>query len=259
MNESPQPLRIRIAPAGRGADWLVDGFTFFSKNWLAWTGVVIFILVLKIATLFIPVVGRMAMQILMPVFTGGLMLGCRSQDRGEGFSFEHLFAGFSNRFMQLAALGVVQLAGTFLILVACSVILFFLAGGMDTMMNMYHSIQHAVTQNDVNRILQAASGMSLMLLVAVLIGLSLYLPLLILVWFAPALVILDGMDVISAMKYSFIGCVKNFVPYLVYGVVGLVFSIVASIPLLLGWLVLIPVMIISIYLAYKDIYPQASN
>lgn len=254
MNDTAQPLRVRIAPAGNGADWLVDGFAIFSKNWLAWIGIVLFILVLKVATLFIPVVGRMALQILTPVFIGGLMLGCRSQDRGEGFLFEHLFAGFSNRFMQLAAIGVIQLVGTFMILVVCGLILFLLIGGMDTLLNIYHAMQNAVTENDINRVIQATSGMTLLLLVVVLIGLSLYLPLLVLVWFAPALIILDNLDVITAMKYSLTGCVKNVIPYLIYGVVGLIFSIIATIPLGLGWLVLIPVMIISIYLAYKDIY-----
>jgi len=254
VNKTANKVTIRTAPASHGVAWLVDSFAIFSKNWLAWIGVVIFIFVMKIATLFLPFIGSIAMQILTPVFIGGLMFGCQAADRGEGFVFEHLFAGFSNEFLRLALIGVIQLAGTFLIFIVCGVILFFLVGGMETLINIYHALQSAVAENDINRLIEVSSGMTLFILVDVLIGLALYVPLLVLIWFAPALIILDNQDIISAMKNSFTGCMNNVIPYLVYGVIGLIFCILASIPLGLGWLVLIPMMIISVYLAYKDIY-----
>jgi uncharacterized membrane protein len=40
----------------------------------------------------------------------------------------------------------------------------------------------------------------------------------------------------------------------VYGLLGLVYAIVASIPFLLGWLVLAPVFAASVYVSYKDIF-----
>ena len=56
------------------------------------------------------------------------------------------------------------------------------------------------------------------------------------------------------MKGSFSGCLKNMLPFLLYGVVLFVLSILASLPLLLGWLVLGPVFGASIYTSYRDIY-----
>jgi uncharacterized membrane protein len=56
------------------------------------------------------------------------------------------------------------------------------------------------------------------------------------------------------MKASFTGCLRNIVPFLVYGVIGFVLMVLASVPVLLGWLVLGPVMVASIYTAYRDIY-----
>jgi uncharacterized membrane protein len=47
---------------------------------------------------------------------------------------------------------------------------------------------------------------------------------------------------------------KNILPFLVYGILYLIFAFVASIPLLLGWLVLGPVLIASVYFSYTDIY-----
>jgi uncharacterized membrane protein len=77
-------------------------------------------------------------------------------------------------------------------------------------------------------------------------------------WFAPALVAIDGLSALAAMKLSFIGCIRNVLPFLLYGIVMFVLTILASIPLLLGLLVLLPVMIASMYTAYRDIYyPEA--
>jgi uncharacterized membrane protein len=59
---------------------------------------------------------------------------------------------------------------------------------------------------------------------------------------------------VDAMKVSFSGCLRNIVPFILYGLVGLVLGIVASIPFGLGWLVLGPVAIASVYLGYRDIY-----
>jgi uncharacterized membrane protein len=56
------------------------------------------------------------------------------------------------------------------------------------------------------------------------------------------------------MKASFTGCLRNVVPFLVYGIVGFVLAIVATIPLGLGWLVLGPVFAASVYTGYRDIY-----
>ena len=43
-------------------------------------------------------------------------------------------------------------------------------------------------------------------------------------------------------------------PFLLYGVIGLVASAVASVPLGLGWLVLLPLLFLSVYTSYRDIY-----
>jgi uncharacterized membrane protein len=56
------------------------------------------------------------------------------------------------------------------------------------------------------------------------------------------------------MKESFQGCLKNALPFLIYGLVGLVAAVVAAIPFGLGWLVFGPVLMASVYTAYKDIY-----
>jgi uncharacterized membrane protein len=66
--------------------------------------------------------------------------------------------------------------------------------------------------------------------------------------------VLRGVEPLEAMRLSFSGCLRNVVPFLLYGLLGLGLAIVATIPLLLGWLVLGPVTIASLYTGYCDIY-----
>ena len=83
--------------------------------------------------------------------------------------------------------------------------------------------------------------MGLGILLAILIVLGLSIPLMMAYWFAPALVALNGFAAFDAMKTSFSACLKNIVPFLVYGLVGMVLAVVASLALMLGWFILAPV------------------
>ena len=83
--------------------------------------------------------------------------------------------------------------------------------------------------------------------------LALFVPLIMAVWFAPALVILNDVGPVEAMKLSFRACLRNIWPYLIYGLVWIPILIIAVIPLGLGLLVVYPAMMASIYVAYRDI------
>ncbi|HSD52834.1 MAG TPA: BPSS1780 family membrane protein, partial [Burkholderiales bacterium] len=91
-------------------------------------------------------------------------------------------------------------------------------------------------------------------LLASLIALALGVPVYMAIWFAPALVALNEFEPLQAIKASFGACLKNIVPFLLYGVILFALAIVASIPLGLGWLVLGPVLAASVYTAYRDIF-----
>jgi uncharacterized membrane protein len=67
---------------------------------------------------------------------------------------------------------------------------------------------------------------------------------------------MEGMSALSAMKLSFSGCVRNILPFLLYGVLALVLFFLGALPAGLGLLVVMPVMTASMYTAYRDIYYQ---
>jgi len=92
------------------------------------------------------------------------------------------------------------------------------------------------------------------ILLIVLVVLALMLPLIMALWFAPALVVFHDVQPMAAMKSSFQGCLRNIVPFLVYGVVGFLLAIVALIPLGLGLLVYGPLIWGTMYVGYRDIF-----
>ena len=111
------------------------------------------------------------------------------------------------------------------------------------------------SSGDVQEVAAAMRSMAL----ALTVGFALYLPLLMLIWFAPLLVVFHDLTPLEAMKQSFFACLSNWLAFLVYGVIILVLWFIASIPLFLGLVVLLPVLICSLYASYKDIFVAAET
>ena len=245
MNEHTGPvIKPRVASIDRGAGWLFDGFGYFKKDAWPWIGAYLLLFVITFASEFVPLIGSIAMQLLMPVFFAGLILGCHAQAQGGEFTVNHLFAGFSKNTAQLLVLGALYLAGMLVIVVLLVVVIFILPGGITLLEQM---------QAGDTEIIQQSLMMFLLLL---LIGLALYLPLLMAFWFAPALVVLNEVSPLEAMKLSFMGCLVNILPFTLYGLVGLVLTVIAVIPFLLGLLVLCPMITASIYVAWQEIFAE---
>ena len=241
-------ITIKTVEAGRGAAWLTEGFDYFKRGIGVWIGISFIMLVFFLVLSLLPFIGGILMTMLTPVLVGGVILGCRELDQGGSLSLNHLFAGFSRNTGQLILLGLLQYVITIVIMIIAMFIVMPFTGGMTSIMHFMHGMENGATGMPVDIYL----GILLMMLIALL----LYVPLLMALWFAPALIILDNRTAIDALADSFKGCMKNTVPFLIYGLVGLVLAIVASIPLMLGWLVLMPVLIASLYLGYKDIFQQ---
>jgi uncharacterized membrane protein len=229
----------RGVPAGRGWNWIAEGWTLFKSAPGMWIGIIVTFAVIYFVVALVPFVGSLASFLLGPVFGAGLMLGCRAIEEGGELEFKHLFEGFSKRPGPLVAVGALYLAAWIGILLVAALVggvgvfALFLGGGQDPA--------------------AMAAALTTVLLV-VLIVLALSIPVLMAVWFAPALVVFHELGPVEAMKHSFLGCVRNMLPFLVYGIMLTLLAILATIPLGLGWLVLGPVTAASIYTAYRDIY-----
>ena len=91
-------------------------------------------------------------------------------------------------------------------------------------------------------------------LMNVLMFILLFAPLVMAGFFAPALVALNDLKAMQAIKLSFYGCLKNLLPLIILGLLGTILLTLAAIPLGLGLLIVLPLLIASMYSAYRDIY-----
>ena len=224
-------------PAGNGWSWISASWHLFKRQPGMWIGMWLLFVIIMIGAGILPLLGTILTALFWPVFVAGFCVGCRALDEGGELEIAHLFAGFRERLGPLVGVGALSLLAS---LIIGMVVGLGLGAGAFTMM-----------RGDPEA-MAALAGTTLALLV--LITMALLLPVMMAAWFAPALVVFQGEGVIDSMKGSFAGCLKNIVPFLVYGVVFFLLALVAMIPIGLGWLVLGPMLSASVYTSYRDIY-----
>jgi hypothetical protein len=244
-------MEARAVEAGRGWLWLIYGFVLFRRNPAMWIAVTLVLGVLWLTSLVIPVLGPVLFNLFSPALFAGLMVGCRAVENGEPLEIPHLFAGFRRQTAPLVTLGGVYLVGTIVVvgLVLVS------AGG-----SMLPTVLSKGAGADIETLRAAVRSLAF----ALLVGAAAYVPLLMLIWFAPMLVMFEGLAPAAAMRLSFSACLSNVLPFLVYGLLVLAGWVVISLPAALGafGLVLvlvlmvtsIPVLVCSVYASYKDIF-----
>lgn len=240
-----QPRRVG---AMQGWRWISAGFALFARNPLIW---IVFFMIYFAASFFlaflVPIVGPLVWAVLDPILVAGFMVACRAQEVGEDIEITHLGVGFQRHTGQLVALGALYLAGKMAAVMVAAIVATVALGAslpdlsLDALMKTADEATRLVILTD--------------LLLAMLFGLLFMLPLVMAYWFAPALVIFDGVPAIEAMKLSFRACLVNIWPFLVYGVAALLLMLLASIPLGLGLILVMPVVAgTSIYTGYRDVF-----
>lgn len=227
----------RAVPAGNGWTWIASAWELFKRQPGMWIGMILLLALILIVASLIPVAGGLVITLFAPVFAAGIVIGCRTLEEGQPLEIGHLFAGFRNRTGTLVGVGALYLV---ISLVVMLVVALSMGVGMMAMMGAGDPAE------------MAAMGMTVLL--AALVMCALMLPVIMAVWFAAPLVVFHDHGVTEAMKGSFVGCLRNMVPFLLYGVVLFVFSVLATLPIGLGWLVLGPVLAASLYTGYRDIY-----
>lgn len=236
-------MDARHLPAIRGWEWIKQGYALFMKAPLLWVVLLVICFIGVAGLSAVPVVGEPLASLLLPVVLIGLMVGCRALEHGDELELAHLFSGFQQHTAQLVTLGGIALVGQFLIFGVM-----MLVGG-STLVGILMSGQRA---DNPEIIMQAVAGAGL----AVLLGVALFSLLLMAMQFAPLLVYFNGLTPVEAMRLSLRAFVKNVGAMLVYGVTFTMLAILASLPMMLGWLVLMPIVFTSIYAAYCDIFTQ---
>jgi uncharacterized membrane protein len=189
----------------------------------------------------VPLLGAVATTVAAPAFLASWLMAARKVEAGGTLEVVDLFGAFKEPHLTPLLLQGAVLFGAFIVIVLAAAMvgfgaLFSLGGGM--------------RQGGSGGLLAGLSaGLFAVLLVLVLGALATAA-----LWFGPALVVFRGLPAIEALRESFSASLKNVVPFLVFGLIYLLAAIVASIPFALGWLVLVPVSLLTVWLSYKDVY-----
>lgn len=235
----------RAVDAGRGIAWIVEAWALFKEAPGSWVASFVILAIMMLVLGLIPILGSIAAAMISPFLVAGLMLGARAIRDGDEMMVSHLFAGFGPRNGQLFVLGLIEFGMSLVVMIVAALFIFIVLGAAFVAVLAGQSPEPGAT---------LAEGFWVSILMMLAILLALFIPITMAAWFAPALVALDGVEPWPALVSSFQACMKNMVPFLLYGLVMFVLAFVATIPLGLGWLLLGPVAIASIYTAYRDIY-----
>ena len=233
------PVMVGI---GRGWSWIAEAMSLFGRNPGAWIGLIVVTFVLLMVLGLIPIVNLLA-SVIFPILIGGMMIGVHRSARGGDLEVGDLFEGFKSHAVPLALVGlaylvsyIVVLGGVFTVVIGGGAAMGLLAGDGEAFAQMVDGGEIALVG------------------IIILLTVGLTLPIMAMIWFSPALIVLHDVPVLRALGWSIVGCLKNVLPFLLYSIIMLVASIIATLPLMLGWLVLGPILVASIYTAYRDIY-----
>ena len=242
MNPFPIPApafdgRSRTVGVEAVFAWLRLGWNVFMVNPGLWVASAAILIVGFLALMAVWLAGPLLAGLLAPILAAGLFAMCRAAVGGGTFGLSDLAAGFTARTTPLIALGVIFMVAAFVIKLV--VLVLFggsMAGGL---------------------MMPGAAGLGILLggsLFALLLSSLLLIPLWMAMWFAPALVLFNGMPPIEACKASFAACLKNILPFLILGLIAFVLCFFAALPVGLGFLVLIPVLAGTAFASCQDVF-----
>ena len=251
-------MQARRLPAIRGWNWIVEGFRLFRTNPALLTFLVFGYWLTLVFLNLVPLIGVVLAPLCVPALSVGVMNGCRTLERGQGDGFSLLFSGFRGNRKALLVLGALYLAGSLLVFAASALV----DGGalLGIMM---------AGQPPPDDLLSSDQ-----LMLALQVTLVLMVPMLMAFWFAPMLSAWENLPAAKALFFSFMACLRNWRPFVAYGLgvalisailPGILLGIVGalspalmrmvavamSLPLLF---VFVPSLFASFYVSYRDVF-----
>lgn len=225
------PSRV---PPGHGWKWVVDAWELFKSSPVVWLMTALMYIGAVYGARFVPYVGVLGVNFLYPFFYGVLIVLADNVRRGRGADMGAAMATLVPRMAALAGVGLVFVA----IIVVSTAVTYVPLLGWDGLGIL---IGH-----------QPSVGKEFY--IATVVRMVVVIPLGFLVHFAPNLVLLHARTPMQAMRTSFAACSRNILPFLCLLGCFVGLAIVASLPLLLGWFALLPVMLLVNYASYRDIF-----
>lgn len=234
-------MQARSVEFSRGAEWFSEGWRIFRANPGLWIVGVITLVVVSVLLSLVPLLGQIALDLVLPALSGGLFHVAHELAQGRKAAFEQIFIGLSDAKLRTPLL----LLGAMLVGMH---VLFFVLGMIFVGGSMGMAGMSQVATPEM--MLGMGAGMLAMMLVFALVVMLASLAF----FYAIPLVMLDRAAPLDAVKSSFSACFANVLPLLLFGIIYVVLAFIAMIPFGLGFLVLIPVAFGAAYASYRDVF-----
>jgi len=241
-------MKVADLSAARGPAWLVEAFRLFRQKPIAWMGLCTGWLVITLGLLLLPILGGVIASFLQPVFFASFAIIAVRQVHGEKVLMGDLFLGFRRNLKPLVNLGA--------LLLMTEIVIFALMALLGLPMT-----AESDKQFTMDEYVQALRGKEWILI----LGFALTIVVKGAVWFAPPLIALHDMSMTHAIRWSVYACLSNLGAMILYGITlfmlffGALTMLLAAGPLpwVLGLVLVIPLMAISTYVGYREVFEAA--
>ncbi len=238
--ERPFNPEGRSVPAGQGWDWYKSAWQIFKQQpFMFWVAIIAVGAVFIVISL-IPIVNLIT-TIAMPAVVAGFGVCARNVQRTGRFELGQVFEGFQKR------LGTQLLAGL-LYLVALFVGIGILAVAFGAS-GLFSVFMGGMKGSEAAASVFGSLGVAFFLayfVVLAIVGST--------IAFAPYIIQETELSAPQAMVASLKGALKNIPAFVVAIVVYLLLFLLSIVTIGLGFLVLIPVVFLSVFVAYDEIY-----
>lgn len=231
--------------AGRGASWIGEGWALFRAAPLLWVVAMLVVWGIQIGLGLIPLAGALLGLLLGPVFMVGVLAFAHGIACGEEADIGKLFVGLQNKLGELVALAALYFVLLLAVVVIGALLAMVLLGGAGML---------GAAGPEQAMEMAVASGGLLAILVLLLVVVMLMLLLAAAYWYAPGLVYFAGVGAVAALQQSFSACMRNWLPFLVYSILGVFVMLLGAAALGIGLLVALPVLMASYYASFRDLF-----
>ncbi|MDR3055200.1 MAG: hypothetical protein LBU53_07345 [Zoogloeaceae bacterium] len=281
-------MKMNIVPAANGKKWMTQGFALFRQHaksiFLATFLYVLIIISFFVVSRFllwvvgVPII--IALGVLGPALMASMVSIFRVLDRGQPVSLDVFLQPFKTRFAPLCAFGALYMLAVASVYAMGAGIFVLLVGddSRQVLRVLVAMMNNAVTGADSEYLLRILPSLMVAYTVSELVVLLSMFPLLMAYYFAPLLIGWDKVPVGKAIVFSFVACLKNWRPFLLFSlfwmvatgmlvtvVVVFVMVFMLALPPTLGLLLAAPLylvmggLIIALtfafyYMSYKDIF-----
>ena len=230
-------IRVAEVPAGRGFAWLAEAFGLFRRKPAAWLALCLGWIVITFALIILPFIGGVIANFLQPAFFASFAIAAYRQTQGEAIGMGDLFTGFKRNLRPLVNLGALLLIAEIAIFAVMALLGLPMAGADGGSFTVSEYVEMLKGKEWV-----LALGFILTVLVKAA------------VWFAPPLIAFHGMSTMHAIRWSTYAALANVGAMFTYGIALFAIFFVGLIPWGIGLAVVIPMMAISTFVGYRDVF-----